>query len=186
MLSTSPCLWAGTPAVRMRARCRAWMFTPTGFRLKCCRKLLWRLGVTSLSNAEIDYYNNGWDLILSSVHSPDRYRRRRAVSPRARPDFRFTIRSRGEKFGLFRSLKCDFLIELCDSQRPLEAPAQQLHRKYMRTLTYSCNHRTLRSHAAPLWSRFSIAKLKPPDRNSLEKTSVQREAESRAAPCTQN
>ena len=56
----------------------------------------------------------------------------------------------------------------------------------MRTLTYSCNHRTLRSHAAPLWSRFSIAKLKPPDRNSLEKTSVQREAESRAAPCTQN
>ena len=56
----------------------------------------------------------------------------------------------------------------------------------MRTLTYSCNHRTLRSHAAPLWSRFSIAKLKPPDRNSLEKTSFQREAESRAAPCTQN
>ena len=61
---------------------------PTGFRLKCCRKLLWRLGVTSLSNAEIDYYNNGWDLILSSVHSPDRYRRRRAVSPR---EARFSI-----------------------------------------------------------------------------------------------
>jgi hypothetical protein len=44
--------------------------------------------VTSLSNAEIDYYNNGWDLILSSVHSPDRYRRRRAVSPR---EARFSI-----------------------------------------------------------------------------------------------